>query len=105
MKQAMHGLEGGHCGWIRQLQQHQSGRDLRPVEPWQPVRARLEMRPEQFPALLKWGHCVIVERAGADQYPVARAGDEVAACMTETADARNRVDQKPVADAMRAKGA
>jgi hypothetical protein len=105
VKQPMHGVEPRSQRRIGDLQQHQAGRHLRPVEPGQPVGTRLEMRPEQFPSRIRRGDGVIVQGPRAEQHPVTGPRQQFAASMAEAAGAADSVDQQPVVAAARPKGA
>ena len=101
VKQPVHGMEAAGHGRIGELQQQQSGRYLGPVEPGQPIGPRLEMRPQQFPARIRRGDGVVVQRAGAEQHPIAGPRQQFAVRVAEAAGAADGVDQQPVVAATR----
>src|SRR6185312_11403355 len=80
--------------------QHRTGRELRPIEPRVPMRAREEMRPEQLPALQVALNAVIVKRARPQHDHVAGMSQLFARLVSKTAAAADGEDQQKVVGAV-----
>ncbi len=98
----VHALEQRHefaeGGRFSEAQAAQARRLFRPCQQGQPCRARLEVRPGEFPRRLGGG--VVVQLARRDQHQIAGGGEQGAIRVAEAPAAGGDAEQQPVVGAM-----